>query len=187
MEHIEYVRTDKNGTKIYYDYTCPRCGGAGRSDKWCFTGHTCFKCNGTGKRVKPLTVKEYTPEYRATLEARRAEREANKPQLTAEEIECKAAALEAAKAEQLKERGFSPDGIAYVHTGNTYPIKDSLRRAGGKFDTWLRAWIVPKQITGCAGVQITEVHAEELYKWENGCYQCNGEAFKALEDRIGRR
>ena len=24
-----YVRTDKNGTKIYHDWTCPRCGGAG--------------------------------------------------------------------------------------------------------------------------------------------------------------
>lgn len=24
-----YDRTDKNGTKIYLDYNCPRCGGSG--------------------------------------------------------------------------------------------------------------------------------------------------------------
>lgn len=27
-----YIRTDKNGTKIYHDYTCTRCGGAGYSE-----------------------------------------------------------------------------------------------------------------------------------------------------------
>ena len=32
MEPI-YIRTDKNGTKIYHDWTCPRCGGAGYADK----------------------------------------------------------------------------------------------------------------------------------------------------------
>jgi hypothetical protein len=28
---------------------CPRCGGAGGSDKWAFTGWTCNRCNGSGK------------------------------------------------------------------------------------------------------------------------------------------
>lgn len=28
---------------------CPRCGGAGRADKWAFTGHVCFRCGGSGK------------------------------------------------------------------------------------------------------------------------------------------
>ena len=28
---------------------CPRCGGAGGSDKWSFTGWTCNRCNGSGK------------------------------------------------------------------------------------------------------------------------------------------
>jgi len=31
------------------DGKCTRCGGAGRSDKWCKTGYTCYKCNGSGK------------------------------------------------------------------------------------------------------------------------------------------
>lgn len=29
--------------------TCPRCGGAGRADKWIHTGSTCYDCNGDGK------------------------------------------------------------------------------------------------------------------------------------------
>ena len=32
MAKIVYLRTDKNGTKYYANYTCPRCGGAGGSD-----------------------------------------------------------------------------------------------------------------------------------------------------------
>lgn len=27
MAKIVYLRTDKNGTKYYANYTCPRCGG----------------------------------------------------------------------------------------------------------------------------------------------------------------
>ena len=30
------------------DGKCTRCGGAGRSDKWCQTGYTCYECNGSG-------------------------------------------------------------------------------------------------------------------------------------------
>ena len=26
---LVYDRTDKNGTKIYLDYNCPKCGGSG--------------------------------------------------------------------------------------------------------------------------------------------------------------
>ena len=43
MAKIVYLRTDKNGTKYYANYTCPRCGGAGGSDKWAFTGWTCYE------------------------------------------------------------------------------------------------------------------------------------------------
>lgn len=27
---------------------CPRCGGAGRSDRWIATGSTCYECEGHG-------------------------------------------------------------------------------------------------------------------------------------------
>ena len=70
----QYVRTDKNGTKIYHDYTCPRCGGQGGSEAWRFTGYTCYECRGTGTTDKPRIHKEYTPEYRAILDARAAKR-----------------------------------------------------------------------------------------------------------------
>ena len=46
--NMVYIRTDKNGTKIYHDYTCPRCGGAGGADQWIYTGWTCYECGGTG-------------------------------------------------------------------------------------------------------------------------------------------
>mgnify|MGYP003165815777 CR=1 FL=1 len=47
--NMVYIRTDKNGTKIYHDYTCPRCGGAGGADQWIYTGWTCYECGGTGR------------------------------------------------------------------------------------------------------------------------------------------
>lgn len=72
------VRVDKNGTKIWADDTCPRCGGAGGSEQWRYTGWTCYECGGTGKRHTPRLYKEYTPEYEAKLEARRAKRAAEK-------------------------------------------------------------------------------------------------------------
>lgn len=28
---LEYIRTDRNGTKIYHDWNCSRCGGAGQA------------------------------------------------------------------------------------------------------------------------------------------------------------
>lgn len=69
---IVYLRTDKNGTKYYANYTCPRCGGAGGGNQWIYTGWTCYECGGTGERSTPVIEKEYTPEYAAKLEERRA-------------------------------------------------------------------------------------------------------------------
>ena len=31
------------------DNTCTRCGGAGESDRWAYTGRICYDCGGTGK------------------------------------------------------------------------------------------------------------------------------------------
>lgn len=64
---LEYIRTDRNGTEIYHDWNCPRCGGAGQSDNWWRTGKTCYECGGTGRRIKPAIVKKYTPEHEAVL------------------------------------------------------------------------------------------------------------------------
>ncbi|MFO0892065.1 MAG: hypothetical protein U0790_23375 [Isosphaeraceae bacterium] len=47
---------------------CSRCGGAGRSEKWRYTGLTCHDCGGTGKHKKgPVICKAYTAEKLAKL------------------------------------------------------------------------------------------------------------------------
>ena len=61
MEPI-YIRTEKDGTKVFHDYTCDRCDGAGWSKAWAMTGGYCYKCGGSGKLSKPRVVREYTEE-----------------------------------------------------------------------------------------------------------------------------
>ena len=70
---------------------CNRCGGAGKSDRWAFTGYVCYDCNGSGN---PHTVVEnvYTCEQLAKLNARQDAARAKK-QAVADAA--KAAALEA--------------------------------------------------------------------------------------------
>ena len=96
---IKYIRTDKNGTKIYHDYTCQRCAGEGQQDKWINTGKTCFACGGSGVRVRPLVVKEYTDEYWAKLQARREAKAAKYAEEHAEEIAAEKAEQKRREAE----------------------------------------------------------------------------------------
>lgn len=105
MEHMKYIRTDKNGTKIFEDYTCPRCGGEGWAGQWKYTGVVCFRCGGSGLRTRPVIVKEYTPEYLAKLEARRQAKEAKYAEEHAEEIA-------AAQAEQARREAEEAARIA---------------------------------------------------------------------------
>lgn len=80
------IKVDRNGTKYFeVERPCERCGGAGGSDKWYFTGWTCYECGGNG-RGKTEVVKEYTPEYEAKLAERRAKRRAKWEAEHAEEI-----------------------------------------------------------------------------------------------------
>lgn len=163
MAHqLVYVRTDRNGTKIYHDYNCPRCGGAGRSSKWCFTGGTCWQCSGTGKRGNPAVVKEYTPEYAAKLDARRAkrdaERAANIPTVSEEELLARA---DEARRNIWELEGFRRDGVGYMLTGNTYANKNAIRAAGGRWNGMLRAYIAPQQVA-LDGVAVAEVRAQDI-------------------------
>lgn len=129
-----YIRTDKNGTKIYHDYTCTRCGGAGYSEAWKFTGMTCYKCGGTGKQPNPEIIKEYTPEYADKLAEQRAKRHEKQRLKRIEELKSKL-------PEMLMDKGFNSDGKVYAATGNTYSIKDQLREAGAKWKPRLNSWI----------------------------------------------
>jgi hypothetical protein len=75
-------------------WPCGRCGGAGGSEAWKFTGWTCFECNGSGHRNRVKVLKAYTAESYAKLEMARAKRAATKA--------AKVAKIEAAKAEVAK-------------------------------------------------------------------------------------
>lgn len=95
MERRKYIRTDKNGTKIFEDWTCPRCDGVGWAGQWKHTGVICFRCGGSGLRNRPKIVKEYTDEYAAKLAQKERERVAKYEAEHAEEIA-------AQKAEQAR-------------------------------------------------------------------------------------
>ena len=104
----ELIKTDKNGTKYWNTLVlCDRCCNGSGVYTWGGTingrpmyAGTCFKCGGAGHVWE--IVKEYTPEYRAKLdaanekrkakqrakwEAERAEREAQRAKEAAERAE----------------------------------------------------------------------------------------------------
>lgn len=144
MEPI-YIRTDRNGTKIYHDWTCPRCGGAGQSDKCMFTGKICFECGGSGKRHTAKVVKVYTEEYAAKLEAKRIAKATQNAEANAEakaEQERREEEWRKANRERsYRELGCGTDGVGYVLVGNTYRIKDQIKSNGGR---WIsQTWVCP--------------------------------------------
>ena len=149
MEPI-YIKTDKNGTKIYHDWTCPRCGGAGQADKWIMTGKICYACGGSGKRARAKIVKEYTPEYWAKLNAKRIAKDQKRIAEEKKYAEEHPEEIEAARRKVLESRyaenGCGKDGIGYILKGNTYPVKDQIKAAGGKWI--LGCWICPVEIKG---------------------------------------
>lgn len=142
---LKYIRTDRNGTKIYHDVNCPRCCGYGSLEQWAATGRICFACGGSGLRAKPKTVKIYTPEYAEKLEASRLERERKRleenPPPSDEELKERA---DFARRNVWESEGLSRDGVGYAYFGETYPIKDKLKRAGAKWNSFLQGWIAPK-------------------------------------------
>ena len=97
---VRFVRTDKNGTKIFEDWTCPRCGGAGWAGQWKFTGVFCFRCGGSGRRSRPVTIREYTDEYAAKLEAKRIAKQKKYEEEHADEIAAAKAERERREAEE---------------------------------------------------------------------------------------
>lgn len=131
-------KIDKNGTKYYYDYTCPRCGGAGGCDQWTFTGWTCFDCGGTGRRENPLIYKEYTPEYQAKLDKRRAKREAERLAKQLDEFNNHLMEL-------VQKQGFNAEGKIYVVTGNTFEIKEELKEAGANYKRGVNWYFLESQ------------------------------------------
>lgn len=113
------IRVDRNGTKYYVDYRCPKCGGTGYIVGYeHIDGARCWMCNATG--YHETKFKEYTPEYAQKL----ADRRLAKARKGADER----------NAKFLARYGFNADGKTWVVCGDTYSIKDELKNAGAKFD-----------------------------------------------------
>lgn len=167
-----YVRTDKNGTKIYHDYTCPRCGGLGGGDQWAYTGWTCYECGGTGESHKPQIIKKYTPEYEAKLEAQRAKR-AEKKRLEA------IAEFKSNLPKLIMDKGFNEDGKVYVAVGDTYNIKDQLREAGAKWKSALNSWIFTEAPIEFTTIELTAEECLDFYE-ESGWVNWKSLNFKEL-------
>lgn len=124
-----YSRTDRNGTRYFFDCTCGKCGGQGGRREWTHTGFTCYQCGGTGRAPKPRIIKVYTPEHAAKLEAQRNARHAKA------EAE-KNARLIATYEERMLKEGFQKEGEEYVLyrvKGETFSIKDQLKGLGCRF------------------------------------------------------
>ena len=159
---LRYVRTDKNGTKIYHDINCPRCCGYGELEQWAYTGRVCFACGGTGKRPRPKVVQIYTPEYAEKLEQRRLAREAKRqsknPPPSEDELRAK---VDEARRNNWEREGFNRDGSGYFHSGDTYPNREKFRRAHAKWNTYMHGYISPVRLE-LEGVEIREVSAQQL-------------------------
>ena len=118
----ELIKVCKNGTKVYKEScTCERCGGRG----WYAIGvnngqlvpshidhGVCYECNGTGISTK--TVREYTPEHKAELEAK-AEKKRIEAERKRREYEEKLAQQAAErKAQEEAERKARYESHKYV-------------------------------------------------------------------------
>lgn len=139
---------DKGTAKFEYQAPCPRCGGAGGSSAWTFTGWVCFECSGRGiGEVK--TGRLYTAERLAKLNATQAKREAKRAEAARIENERREAEAAAARTlfveahAQLIEaaRGLVRDSFVY----------DLLRKLD-EFGSWTPAQIaaVEKSIARAA-------------------------------------
>ena len=131
---VHFVKVDKNGTTVFVDNSCSRCGGSGVIP---YYGHidngTCFKCGGNGLGGSE-EIKIYTDEYGAKLKSQRAAREeAKRQKLIEESVDW--------NKEWMEREGFNENGITYLILGDTYAMKEELKQNGAKFN-YLLGWHV---------------------------------------------
>lgn len=124
--------TAPEGTKaITVNRKCVRCGGAGGSDRWAFTGWTCYRCAGNGIDPNPETVKLYTAEQNAKLDAAALKRNAKKEAAALEKL---AAEQAAAAAKQEAFAAANGDVLAWLKANaeNSFAasLLDSLKWNG---------------------------------------------------------
>lgn len=175
MSNRVYVRTDKNGTKIYHDCTCQRCGGLGASEAWKFTGMTCYECGGSGIS-KVRVIKEYTPEYAKVLEAKREARWAKQQ----EELRATAA-----KCNEGFLAEYFPEGKMYVVANQSYDQIKFLRASTAKYINAV-GWYFTDLQNQFDTVEITPAEALEIddygyYQFKNGVWKIIDTKIKALK------
>lgn len=163
----ELIKVDKNGTEYYGDFKCNRCGGLGGLTQW--PGYTCFECLGTGRSDKQNITKVYTPEYRAILDARAANRTAKKKALENPE---------AHRTEWLQANQFTADGITHVFTGDTYRFHDQLKAAGAKYNEVI-GWHAAEEKIEFASIACKIVDLAIINEW--GKYEFKADAMEFLE------
>jgi hypothetical protein len=154
-EKIVSKHEDKHGTlHIKYAGKCHRCGGAGGSDKWKFTGWTCFHCNGNGTELKQAKI--YTEARAESLAKIRKAREEKK---TAERIRLNEEALQG-KLEKLNLH----EPTIKVITGNTFEIRHELKEKGATFSGELKTWYFTGSSEAATAYETTELPSHIMYE-----------------------
>lgn len=157
-------KVDKNGTHYYSDRRCPKCGGKGYIYGYeHVSGGICFMCGGTGQLEKPKTYRVLTPEYAAKL----AEKRLAKAIKEAPEKNAKA----------FKAWGLSEQGHAYIVMGDTFGIKDALKKSGARWSP-IMGWYFDHEQDAFTTYDLapdTLITEDEpfLHLWADGHYSIN--------------
>lgn len=121
------VQTDAKGNSFFVcPRACNRCGGAGRCDKWAYTGFTCFDCGGAGT-TGVQTVKLYTVEKLAKLNATKAKADAKRAAVAQTRADQRAAEI-AARAKDFQIANAGLIARTAPHMDNEF-IYDVMTRA----------------------------------------------------------
>ncbi|QBQ74422.1 replication factor [Burkholderia phage BcepSauron] len=123
----------KGSGSFYKPRKCHRCGGAGRSNAWAYTGYTCYECGGSGQGTPALT-KVYTGERLAKLVASATKRQAKAQEKRAAEQAARDAEREAAKAD--KRAAFDAEYPGLAGMLDEFADNEFLSSLAGKLEQW---------------------------------------------------
>ena len=174
----------KGQATIVKPHICGRCGGAGGSDAWKFTGWTCFQCGGRGETGLD-TIKLFTAEKLAKLNATAAVKAEKKAAKAAAAKAVADAETEARRAEFTAKHGALLGRAAAVADRNEF-VKDVLAKAVAK------AEMTEKQEAALAAA-VARIEASDAEKAtaaplpEAGRFRIEGEVLttKVVESQFG--